>query len=168
MLAPVHAQVVSGDYLINVPPDLMRLDITTMSWSRVPLPGQVDGFAVSADGRVFSAFHPAGMFSKLYVSDDSGATWKEYKRPPYIIQDVQFLSSGEGIAVRKKLKFATAELELYKLDASQSDWTLERELPNECSTLINGSDNRPRFCITRGGSILAISEGKLDVEFVRD
>ncbi len=168
VLAPVHAQVVSGGYFINMPPDLMRLDIATMDWSRVSLAGPVEGFTASKEGGVVSAYHPAGMFSKLYVSDDMGATWKEYKRPPYIIQDVQFLSSGDGFAVRKKLKFATAALELYKFNSSRSDWTFERELPDECSSLIDDAEDVPRFCITRGGSIIAIGDGKLDVEFVRD
>ncbi|WP_266182356.1 hypothetical protein [Dyella humicola] len=168
LLAPVHAQVVSGGYYINMSPDLMRLDFATMSWSRVSLSGPVEGFAVSKDGKVVSAYHPAGMFSKLYVSDDMGATWKEYKRPPYIIQDVQFLSSGDGFAVRKKLKFATAALELYKFNSARSDWTFDQELPDECSSLLDDAEKVPRFCITRSGSIIALGDGKLDVEFVRN
>lgn len=168
MTAHPHAVVSAGSYWVAVPPDLMRLDLKSMTWSRAALPGPIEGFDVSANGEVISAFHAQGMFSKLYVSKDMAMTWEKSKSPHYIVRDVVFNDAGQGVAVRSQAGVFLLKLELYKSDSFGKSWTIMQKLPEECLYLIDDPQRMPQSCVTRGGSIISITGGAPHLEYVRD
>ncbi|RAN81820.1 hypothetical protein B5P43_08895 [Bacillus sp. SRB_336] len=167
MTVPPHAVVSAGNYWAAVPPDLMRLDLKSMTWSRAVLPGPIEGFDVSANGGVISAFHAQGMFSKLYVSRDMAMTWEKAKSPHYVVRDVVFNDAGQGVAVRSQVGMFLLKLELYKSDSFGKSWTIRQKLPEECLYLIDDPRRMPQSCVTRGGSIISII-GAPYVEYARD
>lgn len=58
----------------------------------------------------------------MSMSSDSGATWKPYSRPPYIISDAVLETPESGAAMRIDMGAFSAALEIYSYDPRIGDW----------------------------------------------
>lgn len=163
-----RGEVVGDSYLLNVIPDLHRLDLNTRSWKTVTPPTEVMAFDVDPASHVLSAVKIAGAFSKLYVSSNLGDSWKQYDNPSYIIQDVRFLSPTNGQAVRWSVGAFSGTFESQRYDAKKDAWTKEHEAPSGCARILPDKTDRFTFCVTTAGSILKREGAKWGPEFAVD
>jgi hypothetical protein len=168
MVNALRSYVTPTDYFVGVPPDIMKLNLSTGNWQRLPLDGSVDGFSYSGANGTVVAFHPQGVLSKVFLSPDGGATWKRIARPPNGVSDLRFISPTEGYAVRIDAMNFSAERELYRYDATRDDWTVTKKLPADCVGLLKDADGKPAYCLSRGGSILNLAQTPMAVEYLRD
>ncbi|HEX5057434.1 MAG TPA: hypothetical protein VFX02_13185 [Gammaproteobacteria bacterium] len=160
----VRAQAFKNFYYISIPPDLLRLDVSSMEWKTVNTK-EVSGFRISPQSGTIAAYLAKGMFSKLYVSTDLGENWDEYKTPPYTIQDIYFEDKDKGRAVRMRADAFSGTNELLEYDSVKKDWRKTDEAPTGCPRVLWGVDNTPKFCVTSGGSILRHEKPQWAVEF---
>jgi len=168
VITSIRSHITPTDYFVSISPDLMKLDLATGNWQRLPFDGSIDGFSYNDANGTVVAFHPQGAFSKVFVSPDGGATWKRVARPPYAISDLRFLSPTEGYAVRIDSKAFSVERQLYRYDAARDDWSMTKKLPEDCVDLLNDADGKPAYCLSRGGSILNLAQTPMAVEYLRD
>ena len=147
-----RGQLVAGDYTITVPPDLLRLDTKTMAWKTIsPAPG-VHTHRVDPTTGTMTALHAQGVFSKLWVSQDRGETWKQIGRPPYHMADVQMDSATEGWALRLNMDAFTSRWAIYTYDAAIDDWRISAEAPHLCKP-VRAGPTLPVICIAPDASI---------------
>jgi hypothetical protein len=151
-------------YYVIADPALYRLDLESMRWSKLQTPADVSGFSLSADGKLLTIFWAKGVFSKLYVSSDKGISWKQYKAPPLVIDDVKFSDLAHGIAVRVRPNVLTASVILMRYDPGTDSWAALSQPPDECEHMIDNASGMPEFCVTRGGAVLSQISGKWAVE----
>jgi hypothetical protein len=174
-LAPVHhadaqwgfhirGQLAHGAYYVNADPDLYRLDLDSMRWDKVQTPTGVHGFNISPDGHLLSIFRAQGIFSKLYLSTDRGASWKQYDAPPLVIDDVKFSDPTHGVAVRVRPNAFSVTVMLLQYEPSKDDWSVLTEPPEECERMIDDASGRPTFCVARGGVVLGQDHGQWRIE----
>jgi hypothetical protein len=130
-------------------------------------PGKLANFGVSGNG-VVTAFTPAGLFSKLYVSDDQGNSWQKYAAPPLIIRDIDFVSKSSGRATRSAPGAFLVTQELLTYDTTKNHWNKMSEAPQGCIRILHDDLREPKFCLTNGGSILSKREDQWIVEFTAD
>jgi len=164
-VAYLRAQSLEDNYFINAAPDLMKLDLGTMTWAPVSLPGEISNYSINRPKGTISAFFAKGAFSKLYVSTDEARSWMKYKAPPYAIADVVFKSAGEGMGVRVESKFFTTAIQFMRYSSPTGEWQLLSEAPETCARVFDDADETPRFCITKGGTIFGFSDGKWAIEY---
>lgn len=160
-----HGLMAGSFYYASAYPHLHRLSLDTMQWQTIDPPAEVFGFSASQSTGFLSAFKAMGMFSKVFVSDDHGASWKKYDAPPYVIMDVHFEDADTGWAVRSDIKAFTAVLQRYSYDKSNNRWNLVDEAPQGCVRSLRDTNDFPKFCVTSGGGILSNSDGKWTVEY---
>ncbi|MEO7051337.1 MAG: sialidase family protein [Rhodanobacter sp.] len=160
----IRGQLSQGAYYVNADPGLYRLDLASMQWSKLQTPTDVHGFSFSPDGRLLTIFRAQGIFSKVYVSSDSGASWKQRKAPPLVIEDVKFTDPDQGIAVRARPNMFTVSVMLMRYEPDADHWTVFNQPPAECERMIDDASGSPKFCIARGGAVLGQDDGKWLVE----
>jgi len=174
-LAPVHhataqwgfhirGQLAQGAYYVNADPDLYRLDLESMQWSKVQAPTSVHGFNISPDGSLLSVFRAQGIFSKLYLSTDQGASWKQYDAPPLVIDDVKFRDPTHGVAVRVRPNAFSVTVMVMQYEPGKDDWSVLTQPPEECERMIDDASGQPAFCVARGGVVLGRDGGKWRIE----
>lgn len=159
-----HGQLSQGGYYVIADPALYRLDLESMQWSKLQTPTDVSGFSFSPDGKLLTIFRAKGVFSKLYVSSDKGISWKQYKAPPLVIDDVKFSDPEHGIAVRVRPNVFTVSVILMRYDPGADSWGMLTQPPDECERMIDNASGMPEFCVTRGGAVLSQKSGKWAVE----
>ncbi|MEI7037817.1 hypothetical protein [Fulvimonas yonginensis] len=160
----IRGQLTQDAYYVNADPDLYRLDLESMQWNKVPTPTDVDGFNVSPNGDLLTVFHAKGIFSKLYLSTDKGASWKQYKAPPLVIDDMKFSDPTHGLAVRVRPNAFSVTVMLLRYQPGADEWSLLTQPPEECEHMIDDANGQPAFCIARGGAVLGQDAGKWRIE----
>jgi hypothetical protein len=161
----VRGEAVNNFYYVNPIPDLLRLDILSMQWDKITPSKQVNGFHISPRTETLAAYNAMGMFSKLYVSTDHGDNWNEYKTPPMHFMDIYFEDKSEGRAVRMNMGAFTSTYELMEYDPAKKTWKKTSDVPAGCDRVLRDTDYAPKFCITKGGSILGYARPQWAVEF---
>jgi hypothetical protein len=164
----MNGHLAKNAYFTLIAPDLMRLDLATMTWSKVAIPDSVTNFDMNEASHTAVAAHAQGMFSSVFLSTDDGATWKKIDRPPYVIKDIAFLSPTEGYAVRMQPHTFTVQTLTYSYNAAANQWMKTKELPLDCAAAMSDADGKPAFCLTRGGSILNLASTPMALEYLRD
>lgn len=160
----IRGQLTEEAYYVNADPDLYRLDLNSMQWSKVPAPTDVDGFNVSPNGDLLTVFHAKGIFSKLFLSTDKGVSWKQHKAPPLVIDDVKFSDPTHGMAVRMRPNAFSVTVMLLRYQQAADDWSVLNQPPEECEHMIDDASGKPAFCIARGGAILGQDGGTWRIE----
>lgn len=160
----IRGQLAAGAYYVNADPDFYRLDLATMQWSKLQAPTDVDGFNISPSGDLLTVFHAKGIFSRLYLSTDKGASWKQYKAPPLVVDDVKFSDPTHGVAVRVRPNAFSVTVMLMRYEPATDAWFVLTQPPEECEHMIDDADGQPAFCIARGGAVLGRDGEKWRVE----
>jgi len=160
----IRGQLARGAYYVNADPNLYKLDLDSMQWSKVQAPTSVHGFNITPDGSLLSVFRAQGIFSRLYLSTDQGASWKQYDAPPLVIDDVKFTDPSHGVAVRVRPNAFSVTVMLMKYEPGKDDWSVLSQPPEECERMIDDASGQPAFCVARGGVVLGQDGGKWRVE----
>lgn len=159
----------NSSYYLNGLTEVAKLNLATMQWTTLnPPQSGVSRLSVGRDGRTLSAFLGKGVFSKLNVSTDGGETWRPFDTPPYPGYDVHFESPSDGHAARISTGAFSITFEFMKYDPVTGRWVKTHEAPAGCSRLLLDADNRQRFCVTSGGSVLDHAGNQWKVEFAAD
>ncbi len=159
-----RGQLVQGAYYINTFFDLYRLDLSSMQWKTITPPTTISSHHVDPKTGLLSAFMSKGIFTKVFVSQDRGETWKRVGRPPYIVYDIQFDSADNGYASRWNMSAFSGVWEIYSYDKGIDDWKKVSEAPFNCRPL-RVTEDIPILCIASDNSIFSQRGGKWDVEF---
>jgi hypothetical protein len=153
-----------GTYYVSSVGELLKLDLATLQWSTAANPGHgLHGFHVAKSGLI-TAYRQQGVFSKLSLSTDQGASWRPAETPPYVFYDILFDAPDKGVATRFAMGAFSAAIEFLEYDAGQNKWQKTHEAPQGCVRLLRDADNMQRFCLTSGNSILNRVGGKWIVE----
>ncbi|WP_374568847.1 hypothetical protein [Ideonella sp.] len=162
-VAGVHGDAMGDSYFVNGVKALHRLDLKLMQWTQIAMPFEATNFHVVGD--VITIYRQRGMFSKLSVSTDGGATWLSRDTPPSVFGDVVFHAPDKGTSTRLERGAFSVVTEFMTYDAKSNKWTLTHASPNACLRLIRDAEGAQRYCVIRGGSILNFVDGKWVVEF---
>src|SRR5262249_48642302 len=125
----------------------------------------VSSFTIAESNGLLTAYFPHGMFSKVFTSTDWGQSWEQRVAPPYAFSDVYFETKENGSAVRYRSGAFFAYLQVMRYDSAKNYWTLVEEAPRECVRPLRDLTRTQFFCVTKGGSILAPTDGKWRAEF---
>lgn len=162
----IRGEAASGAYYVVAFPNLLKLDLASGQWTTVNPPADTTFFHAAPSGDVLAAFKAQGILSKLHLSLDGGATWQKYKAPPLQVMDVYFRDADHGTATRSKPNALSATLEVLEYDRASDSWTTVASAPNPtCATLLRDTDFRYRFCVTHGGSLIGLDDGKWRLEY---
>lgn len=159
-----RGQLVDGQYYVMAGNGLQRLDLPSGQWSTITPGERISSHRVDVASGVITALWSQGAFSKVYVSSDKGTNWAAIGRPPYIIFDVQMDGLDKGWASRLNMGAFSSNWETYAYSPATKDWARSGEAPFQCK-LMRVSPDYPTFCITPDASVLAMREGKWEVEF---
>jgi len=159
-----RGQLVGGQYYVLVGNSLQRLDLAGGTWTTITPGERVSSHRVDVASGVITALWSQGAFSKVHVSTDQGTTWAAIGRPPYIIFDVQMDGLDKGWASRLNMNAFSSNWETYTYVPAARDWVRSGEAPFQCR-LMRVSPDDPTFCITPDASVLAMRDGKWEVEF---
>jgi len=159
-----HAEHEGDKVYLNVPPALWRLDVGTGAWTSLATPGDVADFHLGNPGTV-AAWRAKGIFSKLFVSKDDGGSWTKIDHPSLMIADIRMFDTEHGVAVRWNPGAFTNMKEIYDYDKSHDEWRLASQAPQGCLRLLVDETRHPRYCVTSGASILALTDGKWVAEY---
>jgi hypothetical protein len=162
------SQLTRDAYFTVIAPDLMKLDLATMTWSKVAVPDQVTNFSLNEATHTVATSRAQGMFSSMYLSTDDGASWKKIDRPPYAVMALTFASPTEGYALRAKSRTFSVQWIAYGYNAALDKWTETKVLPDECMAGMSDGDGKTAFCLTRGGSIFNLAKAPMALEYLRD
>lgn len=145
---------------------LHRLDTKTMEWREISPPTRVDQYRIDEATGLMTAVRAQGVFSKVWMSADLGATWREIGRPPYAIADVQMDTPDSGWALRLNFENAsnTTAWDVYRFEPSIKDWKLAGRAPHMCKPL-RVSKSLPVLCMRNDASIWRLDADKWVVEF---
>jgi hypothetical protein len=158
-------QAVGDIYYVNAVDDVQRLDARSMQWSTLKPPHRVSSLHIAGKPTVLTALLAQGMFSKVSLSTDEGATWTPYNRPPYAIYDVGFVSPDIGSASRWSSGAFSATLEFLSYDPNKKAWSKTHEAPFGCKLMLRDATYAQQHCVTSGGSILAYVDNAWIAEF---
>jgi len=159
----------AGDhYYLSFPPELARLDMRTMTWTKLEVPTEISGFAVNKDASVVTAYLSKGIFSKLYVSSDRGGHWSLYDMPPIATLRIAFTDESNGEALRNDAHAFTSDLQKFRYRKASNDWVLAEQYPEGCRRVINDEEGKPKFCLTGAGSIIGRNGKDWRIEFAAD
>jgi hypothetical protein len=158
-------RVTVDTYYLHTADLLHKLDLVTMQWSSVKPAHRISAYSVSSDGKLLTAVHNQGAFSKVSVSDDGGTSWRSYKRPPYTIYDVHMETPESGTAARWNAHAFTSTLEFLEFDPAKKEWRKTHEAPQGCAQMLRDASYAQQYCLTSGGSILSYKDGSWVVEF---
>jgi hypothetical protein len=162
------SQLTGDAYYTVFAPDLLKLDLATMAWSKVAVPDRVSHFSLNEATHTAAIARVQGMLSSMYLSTDDGASWKKIDRPPYILKDLTFISPTEGYALRAKPRTFTVQMITYTYDAAMDRWNETKVIPDECMAAMSDGDGKTAFCLTRGGSIFNLAKTPMALEYLRD
>jgi hypothetical protein len=139
-------QLVKGRFFINLPNELLRLDLASMQWKTLAPPSKVVSTAsMEPSTGLLTAVLAKGAFSKVFVSEDAGDSWVQTGRPPYVIFDVQFDRRDSGWASRMNMNAISVDWEIYTYDRALDDWKKVSTAPRNCRTS-RASVAYPTFC----------------------
>jgi hypothetical protein len=159
-----RGQGAGNAYYVTSVAEMLKLDLATLQWTTLPNPGHgMHGFHVAKNGLV-TAYRNQGIFSKINLSTDQGATWRPAETPPYPFYDVAFEAPDKGLATRFAMGAFSSTIEFLEFDATQNKWQKTHEAPGGCARLLRDADNVQRYCLTTGNSILNYVGGKWLVE----
>lgn len=161
-----RGQLVDGRYYVTVAPTLQRLDLASGQWTAItpPKKAKVGSHRVDPDTGVITTLWSQGAFSKIFVSSDHGANWKQIGRPPYVIQDVQMDSLDAGWASRWNMDAFGGRWETHRFVPAKDDWDKTGEAPFNCKPMRVAKD-LPLICIASDSSLFALRDGEWQVEF---
>lgn len=159
-----RGQLVDGQYYVMAGNGLQRLDLAGGQWSTITPGERISSHRVDVATGVITALWSQGAFSKVYVSSDKGTNWAAIGRPPYIIFDVQMDGLDKGWASRLNMGAFSSNWETYGYSPTMKDWVRSGEAPFQCK-LMRVSPDYPTFCLTPDASVLAMRDGKWEVEF---
>lgn len=155
-----------GHYLyVNANPALWRLDTANDQWRAVTPDTDVSSFQVAPGNGTLAAYRIKGAFSKLFVSTDDGQNWKKLDNPPYVIHDIRFLDAKQGQATRWNTGAFSGIVEVMDYDSGRDAWVKVSEAPNGCTYTLPDATHKVRSCVTRGGNILSLVDGKWVIEY---
>lgn len=167
-ITTVRGEAFADAYYLNVAPNLTRLDTKTMTWTPIPAPSDITVFHVSPSTEILTGYNAKGMFSKLHVSTDRGATWKKLDTPSYVVHDIYFENADEARALRYRMSGMAYEYELVQYKRANDSWSRSNLPPAGCEAILADEKHVFRFCVTPGGSILANTNGKWEIEFANE
>lgn len=159
----IRGQVQGTRYYLNAGDDFGYFEGDSTEWHALKPGHAVTHFRINPSNGTLTAFKAQGGFSKLRVSEDKGASWKALDTPPYTVADIQLMDAGTGQATRFNMGAFTSNMELMRFDGTKWAKLAEFE-PAACRRTLKSEDGQQWFCISAGGSILRIEEGKLKVE----
>lgn len=159
----IRGQVQGERYYLSAGDDFGYFEGDSADWHALKPGHAVTHFRVNPANGALTAFKAQGAFSKLSVSEDAGASWKSLDTPPYIVADIQFQDPTQGQAARFSAGAFTANIEVLRFEGAK--WTKVGEFePAACKRTLKSEDGLQWFCVSSGGSILRIEDGKLKVE----
>lgn len=159
----VRGQVQGTRYYLNAVDDFGYFEGDSTEWHALKPGHVVTHFRVNPANGALTAYKAQGGFSKLSVSEDQGASWKSLDTPPYTVADVQLMDAGKGLAARFSMGAFTSNIEFMRFEGAK--WVKVAEFePAACRRTLRSEDGQQWFCLSAGGSILRIDEGKLKVE----
>lgn len=162
------AQQFNSYYYFNPFPELVRLDLNSFEFTTITPEQAPHEYYLSREDGTLTAYRNRGIFTKVFVSPDMGASWAEVKDPPYIVHDIYFYSSKNGKAVRREVDAFSSHFQVMNYQAEVDKWELLYKAPIACSHMLRDGDQQPRFCVTTGGSILDYQNNEWEVEFAAD
>ncbi len=157
-------QLAKDVYYIGTMLELYKLDLKTNTWKEITPPSKVSRHYIDPESGVLSVLLSWGMFSKIFISTDDGASWKQVGRPPYIIYDVAFDDRNKAYALRWNMNAFSGVWEIYSYNATADDWKKTSEAPFNCKPL-RVSPKYPLLCISNGASIFSQKNSDWSVEF---
>lgn len=144
-----------------------RLDLTNGTWTTVKVPHEVHYLRSSSDGKLLTGFKEQGLFSKLSISSDYGATWLPLNTPPYHVQDVRMETSTSGAGLRWDSGLFAAALQWITYDDQTKSWTpVWTAPPASCVRAVRDSSGAAQLCVSSGGSIFRLTPQGLVPEFL--
>jgi hypothetical protein len=156
-------------YFLNTYGSIERLDLSTLTWTKMPLMHEVSYLRLSSNGQMLTAFKAQGIFSKLSVSMDLGEHWASMEKPSYQVNDIHMESPTAGSATRWDTGAFSSSLEWNEYDPASDSWKKTWSAPpSTCSRTIRDSSGRQLICVSYGGSIFRVGSGKLVPEFLAD
>lgn len=166
---PFRGEARDGFYYFNSGEAIERLELASGLWKSLKPNHAITHFRISGSSGLMTTFLSKGIFSKLSISEDEGATWRSVETPPYGVNDILFLSPQEARANRWNPSMFTVKLEFYQFDATKKDWSKTGEFDsNLCRQTLRDRDGNSQFCLSRAGSILKVEGTTLKPEFVVD
>lgn len=168
-LATLQAGAGGQHVFLNAGESVERLDMATLAWKTVSPSHDVSHLRVAGGAGVLTAFKAQGLFSKLSVSTDLGETWLMVETPPYPVHDIRMEGPTAGSASRWDTGAFSVALQTTAFDASSKSWRPTWTAPQSvCARTIRDAQGKEAWCVSGGGSILRIDNGKLVPEFLAD
>lgn len=159
----IRGQVQGERYYLNADDNFGYFEGDSADWHALKPGHAVTHLRITPATGTLTAFKAQGGFSKLSVSEDSGASWKSLDTPPYTVADVQLQDATHGLAARFSMGAFSSNIEILSLEGAK--WAKVGEFaPAACRRTLKSEDGQHWFCLSAGGSILRIEDGKLKVE----
>ncbi len=156
-------------YLVNTIERVDRFDTAALTWQKLTPPHDVTHLRTANGGSVITAFKAQGGFSKLSMSTDFGNTWSPLETPPYAVNDIQMESPVSGSASRVEMSAFSSALQFTQYDPASKSWKVTWTAPQAaCARTIRDASGKEQFCVSPGGSIFRLGNGKLVPEFLAD
>lgn len=163
---PPVAEIFGNTYFIGIDSGNMEKYETKLgTWTPIDTPKDFTGFNISKKDNTITLFYAAGIFSKLYLSDDLGDTWAKISSPNYIIEDVHFYSLSDGYAYRTNMLLASNVIQ--KFNIKKNKWIDVSVAPDTCKYLLPDEHNLYKFCIAKGGDILLFKDNAWIPEVIK-
>ncbi|ANH67634.1 hypothetical protein [Mitsuaria sp. 7] len=148
-------------YYVNGFDTIIKVDPATLAVSRLAVPIDLVGrLNVGQDQRTLSAYVSGGMFSKLVLSTDGGATWTPRPAPPYPGVDVFVDDQGTVRATRWDVGAFKSRLELQQLAADGHQWKPGPKIPEDCLRMLTDGSGAPSTCVMNSGRLLTYRSDK--------
>lgn len=166
----VRGEYANGFYYFNGWPDLHRIDLATMELKKVTPPKALHTYHVVPNTNILAAWLAQGAFSKLFISNNRGESWKELDTPPYAISDILFADETTARAIRFNPGMFTVTPEIYTYDSHKDTWKKASDGLQGCTQLLHDDKNATRFCVSPGGNIFGenLQTHKWVAEFLVD
>lgn len=148
-------------YYVNGFDTVLKVDPATLAVNRLTVPIDAVGrLNVGQDQRTLSAYVSGGLFSKLFLSTDGGATWKARPAPPYPGVDVVVDAQGTVRATRWDVGAFKSRLELHQLAAGSEQWKPGPKVPEDCLRMLTDGKGAASTCVMNSGQLLTYRQDK--------
>ncbi|GGY84505.1 hypothetical protein GCM10011613_31810 [Cellvibrio zantedeschiae] len=166
----IRGEQLQDKYVFIVPVSLFSLDLKTNQITDISKEKKVNGFHVTPNSQIITAWLAAGAFSDTYISTNAGQSWKEIDSPSLQINDIIFDSETKGIATRISPGMFTATPEFNNYDAVKNKWVKDYDGLTSCNVLLHNEKNKVQFCVAPGGNIFSYDKAnkKWQAEFIVD
>jgi hypothetical protein len=151
----VRGEYSNGFYYFNSWPNLYRIDLSTLDLKKVSPPKSIHTYHTVPNTNIVTAWLAQGIFSKLYLSNNRGESWKELDTPPYVINDILFADEINGRAIRFNPGMFTVTPEVFTYDNKKNSWRKASDGLQGCTQLLHDDKNATRFCVSPGGNIFS-------------